>query len=114
MRDVAFFDFDDAGPGFLAYDLAVYLWSTLQRLGPDEPQFEENWKCYMRGYHSVFPIASMDFDAIMAFVVVRHIWYIGEYASRSHEWGSERIPRYWLEQQVQLMKTWLSLSTPGY
>ncbi|GAA0798563.1 phosphotransferase enzyme family protein [Cupriavidus gilardii] len=114
VPEAAFFDFDDAGPGFLAYDLAVYLWSILQRMSADKPRLEENWKSYMRGYRSVCPVSKVDFDAIMAFVVVRHVWYIGEYASRSHEWGSERIPRSWLEQQVQLMKAWLSLRTPEY
>ena len=40
-RIASFFDFDDAGPGFLSYDLAVFLWvQTMGKPGPDAAGLE--------------------------------------------------------------------------
>ena len=36
-KSAVFFDFDDAGPGFLAYDLCVMPWSYLTRKSLKEP-----------------------------------------------------------------------------
>lgn len=111
-RIASFFDFDDAGPGFLSYDLAVYLWVLCQgKPKPDEAGLER-WSRYIAGYRSVRAIPDADYDAIAAFVPVRHFWLLGEYASRGHHWGVQALPRDWLRKQLGLMESWESLKTP--
>ncbi|CAD6517098.1 phosphotransferase enzyme family protein [Paraburkholderia metrosideri] len=113
-RVASFFDFDDGGPGYLAYDLAVYLWSSL--LQSKDPKLSaeqcERWKCFIDGYCESSPLSSSDFAAIALFVSARHFWFLGEYASRSDEWGSAVLPPGWLRQQVDRLEQWKALDTP--
>jgi Ser/Thr protein kinase RdoA (MazF antagonist) len=97
-----FFDFDDGGPGYLAYDLAVFLWArvSFQRRG------HAMWHEFIDGYRSIHPIAPEDFEATHLFVPIRHIWLLGEYASRINEWGSERLPAAWLLKELDFMRSW--------
>jgi Ser/Thr protein kinase RdoA (MazF antagonist) len=113
QRIASFFDFDDAGPGYLAYDLAVYWWGmqmdTAAALGASQLA---RWQHFLQGYSRVQPIASADLDAISLFVPVRHIWLLGERAHRIHEWGSQSLPQPWLRKQVELLTAWETLATP--
>jgi Ser/Thr protein kinase RdoA (MazF antagonist) len=113
QRIASFFDFDDAGPGYLAYELAVYWWGmqmdTAAALGASQLA---RWQHFLQGYRAVQPIASADFDAISLFVPVRHIWLLGERAHRIHEWGSQSLPQPWLRKQVELLTAWEALATP--
>ena len=114
-RVASFFDFDDGGPGYLAYDLAVYLWNNLlarQLEKPDE-KVETKWGHFVNGYRSVAPILSVDFEAIMAFVAIRHFWLMGEYASRIHRMGLGVFRGPWFRKNFELVKQWQSLTTPG-
>lgn len=113
-RIASFFDFDDAGPGLLAYELAVYLWAMLPRkVDADlDPTAREQWRHYISGYRSVRPIEATDFAAIASFVAVRHFWLLAEYAGRIDVWGTQTMPRTWLRKQVQLLTAWESLQTP--
>ncbi len=97
-----FFDFDDGGPGYLAYDLAVFLWAqvSLGRTG------HASWHAFIEGYRSVRPITSLDYEAARLFVPIRHIWLMGEYASKTGEWGSEGVPAAWLAKQVEFIRSW--------
>ena len=96
----AFFDFDDGGPGYLAYDLSVFLWAkvTFGR------KLFAIWDAFIDGYQSVRPIAANDLDAAHPFVIVRHVWLMGEYASRAREWGSEPVS--WIAREVEFLKAW--------
>lgn len=79
-----FFDFDDGGLGYLAYDLSVFLWAEVsfgRKLTP-------MWDSFIEGYRAVRPIAPYDFEAAQRFVIVRHFWLMGEYASRTQEWAA--------------------------
>jgi Ser/Thr protein kinase RdoA (MazF antagonist) len=112
-RIASFFDFDDAGPGWLAYELAVYLWSMLQRTASVEPDAatRERWNRYITGYRSVRAIGDADFSAVALFVIVRHFWLMGEYAGRIDMWGTQAMPKAWLQKQVELMTAWEKLQT---
>jgi Ser/Thr protein kinase RdoA (MazF antagonist) len=113
-RRATFFDFDDAGPGWLAYDLAVLLWAQIPRrieleLGAETAA---KYKRFLDGYRRVRPLCSADLEAVPALLVARHIWLLGEYASRRHHWGSQAIPTVWLRNQVPLMRSWMDLRPP--
>ncbi len=100
--DATFFDFDDGGFGYLAYDLAVHLWAQVS-FGR---QRHAMWHAFIEGYRSVRPIAPADFDAVRFFVPVRHVWLMGEMAGRIHEWGSEGMSTAWLDRQVEFLRSW--------
>jgi len=113
-RVASFFDFDDGGPGYLAYDLAVYLWNNLlarQLEKPDE-KVEAKWGHFVSGYRSVAPIPPADFEAIMTFVPIRHFWLMGEYASRLHRMGLGVFRGPWFRKNFELVNQWHSLATP--
>jgi Ser/Thr protein kinase RdoA (MazF antagonist) len=96
----ALFDFDDGGPGYLAYDLSVFLWAKVS-FGR---KLFSMWDAFVGGYRTVRPIAPNDLDAAHGFVIVRHIWLMGEYASRAREWGSEPVS--WIAREVEFLKAW--------
>ncbi|ATU94035.1 hypothetical protein BLM14_19780 (plasmid) [Phyllobacterium zundukense] len=99
--EAIFFDFDDGGPGYLAYDLAVFLWSTsLQRDG------YSLWHAFVEGYRSVRRLNPIDFEAAHFFVPIRHFWLMGEYASRTVEWGREALSEKWLGRQLEYLLAW--------
>ena len=100
--EAIFFDFDDGGPGYLAYDLAVHLWAQVSF----QRRRYAMWHAFIAGYRSVRPIARVDFDAVHLFVPIRHIWLIGEYASRLAEWGSGALPPAWLDREVAFLCAW--------
>jgi len=97
-----FFDFDDGGPGYLAYDLAVHLWAqvTFGR------KTHAMWHAFIAGYRSVRAIAPVDFEAVHLFVPIRHIWLMGEYAGRLAEWGSEAVPATFVAREVAFLEAW--------
>jgi Ser/Thr protein kinase RdoA (MazF antagonist) len=113
-RVASFFDFDDAGPGYLAYDLAVYLWGMqMDTAGALNAQKLACWANFLKGFRQVQQIPGADFDAISLFVPIRHFWLMGERASRLHEWGAQALPQWWLTKQVELLTAWELLETPA-
>lgn len=97
-----FFDFDDGGYGYLAYDLAVHLWGQVS-FGRRRHAM---WHAFRAGYHSVRAVTPADEAAIPVFVAVRHIWLMGEYAGRTAEWGREMLSAAWLEREVKFLLAW--------
>ncbi|MBX5197593.1 phosphotransferase [Rhizobium sp. NZLR10] len=98
--EAVFFDFDDGGPGYLAYDLSVFLWAQVS-FGRSSTAM---WNAFIDGYRAVRPITPDDFEAALRFVIVRHFWLMGEYASRAQEWGSETVG--WIAREADFLKTW--------
>jgi Ser/Thr protein kinase RdoA (MazF antagonist) len=98
-----FFDFDDGGPGFLAYDLSVFLWAQMSF----ERRRPALWHAFVDGYRSVRPIADNDYEATHAFVAIRHIWLMGQWASRSYELGSEVLSVAWLDKELMYLESWV-------
>jgi Ser/Thr protein kinase RdoA (MazF antagonist) len=90
-----FFDFDDGGPGFLAYDLAVFLWSAERRRGHGADATQSRTSCseFLQGYRSVRAIPAADLAATALFVPIRQVWIAGEFAGRIHHWGVEAFQR---------------------
>jgi Ser/Thr protein kinase RdoA (MazF antagonist) len=97
-----FFDFDDGGPGFLAYDLAAFLHACVLF----ERKQHAFWHAFIDGYRSIRELSHADFEAAHLFVLFRHMWLFGEYASRIHEWGQQAVPGDWVAEQLEFMLTW--------
>lgn len=107
-----FFDFDDAGPGFLAYDLAVLPWSYLFRKGLSEMDdtLRERWAHYLRGYRAGGGVVSeQDLAALPLFIQLRLLWNFGEAAGRLHHWGTSAAPLAWLRKQFDVLQAWRGL-----
>lgn len=109
VKKAVFFDFDDAGPGFLAYDLSVMPWSYLTRKSLKEPDtlLLERWTHFLRGYRSGGgKISEADIAALPMFVQLRHLWNMGEGVGRLHHWGTSTMPVDWLKKQVDVLAAW--------
>ena len=109
------FDFDDAGPGFLAYDLATFLWTFLTfTRGREMGEVSRPlWPAFIEGYRQTRPIPDADFAAIGLLVSVRHINFIGQYASRIPEWGAGMVSAEWIGAQFGLLRKWEGLEAPA-
>lgn len=112
IKRAVFFDFDDAGPGYLAYDLSVMPWSYLTRKMLKEPDdlLRERWTHYLRGYRAAGgEILDADLAALPLFVQLRHLWNLGEAVGRLNHWGTSMAPVDWLHKQIDRMNPWRQL-----
>lgn len=105
-REAVFFDFDDSGPGYLAYDLAVFLWSQLEDNKSLSEKGSSNWKQFLNGYESERELAVVDREALPVLVRIRHILWLGEHAGRCDQWGLSALPKPWLRKQAELLEHW--------
>jgi Ser/Thr protein kinase RdoA (MazF antagonist) len=115
-RRAVFFDFDDAGPGFLAYDLSVLPWSYMVRKTLKEPDdtLRERWAHFLGGYRSGgAEVSESDLRALPLFIQLRHLWNMGEAAGRLHHWGTSVAPMDWLKKQIDVLDTWSTLDLPA-
>lgn len=114
-RLACFFDFDECGPGYLAYELAVYPWSLHPRSvdGQMSEKALTRWKRFLDAYGAVRPVAQQDVGAVPAFMAARQFWLMGEYAGRIPVWGSQAMPTSWLRRQVKMLTDWEDLSLPN-
>jgi Ser/Thr protein kinase RdoA (MazF antagonist) len=97
-----FFDFDESAPGYLAYDVAVFLWCCVIF----ERKDHAFWYAFMDGYRSIRQLPHADFEAAHLFVPIRHIWLLGEWASHAPKWGSHAVPADWIATQLDFMLAW--------
>jgi len=106
------FDFDDGGPGFLAYDLATFLWSLLLRTpaGDMTEEIPPLWRTFISAYRDVRPVPAPDYDALGMLVAVRHFWIMGNFAGRL---TSTPIPVDWFRQAFDLVRKWEGLVAPA-
>ncbi len=115
VQRAAFFDFDDAGPGFLTYDLCVWLWSNLPRKAPMEPDdaLLKRWQQYLAGYRAGGGLVTdADLAALPLFLQLRHLWNMGEGVARIHHWGANMMSADWIKKQLDVMAAWARLELP--
>jgi Ser/Thr protein kinase RdoA (MazF antagonist) len=107
-RQPRFFDFDDAAPGWLAYDLAVFRWSALTSKGLTDADegITARWSHFLAGYRSAGEVRDADLALLGALQAVRHFWLIGEYAGRLHHWGAHTLAPAWLAKQPARLAAW--------
>ena len=97
-----FFDFDEGGFGYLAYDLAVHLWAQVS-FGRRRHHI---WHAFDAGYRSIRPLEPSDEAAIPVIAAIRHIWLVGEWAAGTPRFGTEYVPAPWLENQLAFLLAW--------
>lgn len=113
-HEAVFFDFDEAGPGYLAYELAVYPWGFYPRAadGVLSDKAKAQWLRFISAYREKVMVAEADLAAIARFMAVRQIWLLGEHAGRAPIWGSQSIPSDYLRRQVAMLRHWESVQLP--
>jgi Ser/Thr protein kinase RdoA (MazF antagonist) len=77
---ITFFDFDCGGPGWRAYDIAVFRW------GP-QGRNDDAWSAFLKGYTERRALNQLDLAAVPLFVAIRHIWLLGLPTGNSRDWG---------------------------
>ena len=103
---VSLFDFDCGGPGFLAYDLAVYWWSQVSDGGPSDEASQVVWDVYLGAYQARRPLSGADRAALPHFVTARSLWFMGLMAGRVDEFGSETLGQPFFDYGVNFMRGW--------
>jgi Ser/Thr protein kinase RdoA (MazF antagonist) len=114
-HEAVFFDFDECGLGYLAYELAVYPWSLHPRTvdGAWSEKAAARWRHFISAYREVRALTEADLAALPLFVAVRQFWLLGEYAGRVPVWGSQAMPTDYLQRQVKLLGQWEALEMPA-
>jgi Ser/Thr protein kinase RdoA (MazF antagonist) len=80
QKQITFFDFDCGGPGWRAYDIAVFRWGAWGRQSAI-------WQSFLEGYTERRPLSDLDLAAVPWFVAARHIWLLGLHTGNSQDWG---------------------------
>jgi len=78
------FDFDECGFGWIAYDLATFLWARLL-VESRRPM----WRHFVAGYRSCKVLTPADWQALEALVITRDLWFIGVSAEGVTHWGRQ-------------------------
>lgn len=95
------FDFDCCGPGFRAYDLAVFLWNLKTNY---KGQVADNWMPFLKGYTDTRPLQEIDRAAIPFFVAARRIWLAGIYLGNEDVFGTAIINKGFFRSLVDQLK----------
>jgi Ser/Thr protein kinase RdoA (MazF antagonist) len=98
---VTMFDFDCCGPGWRAYDIAVFRW----RWGEDEAG-EARWTAFLEGYRSRRPIGETDLAAVPLFVAARAIWLRGLHAGNTADWGRSWLNDAYWDRLLKGLREW--------
>jgi Ser/Thr protein kinase RdoA (MazF antagonist) len=98
---VMMFDFDCCGPGWRAYDIAVFRW----RWG-DYEAGEARWTAFLEGYRSLRPIGEADLAAVPLFVVARAIWLRGLHAANTADWGRSWLNDAYWDRLLKGLREW--------
>jgi Ser/Thr protein kinase RdoA (MazF antagonist) len=101
---LSLFDFDCGGPGFRAYDLAVYWWGYAS--SGQEKTDNTEWFAFRDAYLEKRPFNQIDLDAIPLFVAARSIWFMGLYATYAPVWGFNPIEDGFFDYGLRFLKRW--------
>ncbi len=99
--ELTFFDFDCCGPGWRAYDIAVFRW--LARVLEKE---EERWAPFLNGYREVRELRQVDVEMTSLFVGARAIWLLGLHAANACDWGSDWIDEAYINRAMKFFRCW--------
>lgn len=81
-RSLTVFDFDLCGPGWRAYDFAVFRWVAVGR--NNSALFDS----FVKGYTEIRNFAAADLAAVPLFHAICQIWSAGVFARNVAHWGT--------------------------
>jgi Ser/Thr protein kinase RdoA (MazF antagonist) len=99
---LTFFDFDCEGPGWLAYDVAVFNWSV--RGMPDQAYARRLWEVYLASYLQENPLSDHDMAAIPFFVAARQLWLVGMHCRHADEWTYGNLSEAYFDRRIELLR----------
>jgi Ser/Thr protein kinase RdoA (MazF antagonist) len=99
-QKVTFFDFDDCGEGWRAFDLATFRWNVAIN-----KQEDTIWQAFLQGYRQRRALRERDLAAIPLFVVVRDIWIAGQHTSNADHWGFEWVDDQFFDSELRFLRT---------
>jgi hypothetical protein len=97
-----FFDFDESGTGYLAYDLSVFLWNCVLFGRKDHAFGMPSSEVIVR--YANCPMRILKQRVFSFLSAICGFW--GEYASRIPEWGGQAVPADWIAEQLDGMSAW--------
>lgn len=103
---VRLFDFDCGGPGWRAYDLAVYWWNQAANQGISADDAGAPWQAFLTAYQSRRRLSAVDVAAVPLFVLARAIWFMGLMSGRVQEFGTETLDLGFFQYGLDFMQTW--------
>jgi Ser/Thr protein kinase RdoA (MazF antagonist) len=98
-QQVTFFDFDCCGPGWRAYDIAVFRWSRVQN-----SQDEKLWEAFLNGYLQLRTLQTVDLAAVPLFVAIRQIWLVGLHAFNAPDFGYSFLNDYYFDESMSILR----------
>lgn len=105
-------DWDCAGYGWRAYDVAVLRWSIGPAVGPTgigEPRMSQVWERYLESYLACRSLSVDELRAIPYFVGIRHFRVMGWNVRNaiSGPWGMTLLNDGHFDYQIGSLKSWL-------
>ncbi|WP_293911821.1 phosphotransferase [Deinococcus sp.] len=100
------FDFDCGGPGYRAYDLAVYWWSQASNKGKTPEQEVAAWTAFLNGYTAIRPLSEADERATRHFVAARAIWFMGLYVQLAEVFGTTTVSERFFQRGLDFITGW--------
>jgi Ser/Thr protein kinase RdoA (MazF antagonist) len=100
---LTFYDFDCCGPGWRAYDVAVFRW-------PLEWQRKatSRWPAFLEGYRGHRQLAEVDEAATHLFVAARELWHIWLHVGGGPKWGYgwNALDDGYLDRKIGFLRRW--------
>ncbi len=100
------FDFDCYGPGWRAYDLAVFLWNSYLERRPKAWR-AARWNAFLRGYRDVGTLSPEVVAATPLFLVARQICLMGYDCAGMSGWLPQWIDAGWLRSMNGYVRGWI-------
>lgn len=107
-EQLTFFDFDGCGPGWRAYDIAVFLWSR-----EESHQDEKLWEVFLAGYMQHRTLQPVDLAAVPVFVAIRQIWLLGLHTANAPDWGYSMLNDFYFDVSMNILKECVERSAYG-
>lgn len=98
---VTFFDFDCEGPGWPAYDVAVFNWTV--RDMPNRDAANQLWHAYLESYTKEMPLSDADFASIPYFVAARQLWLMGLHCQHADEWTYGNLNDAYFDRRLKIL-----------
>lgn len=97
------FDFDCCGPGWRAYDVAVFLWGCSLR---SFKKGEHRWEQFLHGYTQRRRLPALDLAAVPLFVAIRHFWLLGLHTGNGQDWGFGWMDDGYFDRSLKFLRRW--------